>query len=506
MLGTFRAGGPLKLACDVAIVGSGAGGACVADVLLKAGLDVVMLEEGPYIPAQEATATATQSMPAAWRCGGLTAAFGRTPIAYAEGRCVGGGTEINSAIFQQTPDDLIEQWADRYQIAEFTPALLQPFFDRAAAAVNASFTSGPLGRAADILKAGGDALGWKVDALKRGQRSCVGTNLCAFVCPTGGKQSMSNSLLPQAVSRGLRLISECRVTRLAGRAGRIEELRALARDGQGRTFPVTVRAKAFFLAAGAVHTPALLQRSGMRGRIGSSLRLHPTIKTIALFDDVVDAHRSRLPLYAVTEFMPAQRIGGSVFSPALFAMAVAEDLAHREDLLEKWRQCGLYYGMIRPEGTGRVTAIPGVAEPFVQYNLLPRDWSALSSILARLTKLLFAAGAKSVIPSVSGQRSWHSLKEAHRDLSAGLSPRKSNLMSIHIFSSCPPGEAPNVTVTDSFGRLRSFSNLVVSDASQIPEAPGVNPQGTVMALAYRAAEAWLARSQAEHRREALGEQ
>ena len=47
------------------------------------------------------------------------------------------------------------------------------------------------------------------------------------------------------------------------------------------------------------------------------------------------------------------------------------------------------------------------------------------------------------------------------------------------------GEAERHCPVDSFGRLRGFDNVRVSDASIIPDAPGVNPQGTVMALALR---------------------
>ena len=38
---------PEQLTCDVAIVGSGAGGGITAEILSQAGLDVVIVEEGP---------------------------------------------------------------------------------------------------------------------------------------------------------------------------------------------------------------------------------------------------------------------------------------------------------------------------------------------------------------------------------------------------------------------------------------------------------------------------
>ena len=39
--------------------------------------------------------------------------------------------------------------------------------------------------------------------------------------------------------------------------------------------------------------------------------------------------------------------------------------------------------------------------------------------------------------------------------------------------------------TDSFGLVRGTQNVQVNDASLLPDAPGVNPQASVMALAIR---------------------
>ena len=39
--------------------------------------------------------------------------------------------------------------------------------------------------------------------------------------------------------------------------------------------------------------------------------------------------------------------------------------------------------------------------------------------------------------------------------------------------------------------MTGVENLILADASQVPEAPGVNPQLTIMAMALRNAEAFL---------------
>jgi choline dehydrogenase-like flavoprotein len=42
-----------------------------------------------------------------------------------------------------------------------------------------------------------------------------------------------------------------------------------------------------------------------------------------------------------------------------------------------------------------------------------------------------------------------------------------------------------VCPVDSFGKLKESSNVWVSDASLMPSSPGVNPQGTLLAMAHR---------------------
>ena len=58
-------------------------------------------------------------------------------------------------------------------------------------------------------------------------------------------------------------------------------------------------------------------------------------------------------------------------------------------------------------------------------------------------------------------------------------------MTIHLFSSCPIGERRDHCVANSFGKVFGYDGLYISDGSILPTAPGVNPQGTIMALAHR---------------------
>lgn len=476
------------LACDVLVIGSGAGGASVAATLAEAGRDVLILEEGPHIAANQAPPGIAQSMLSMWRGGGLLATLG-SQIAYAEGRCVGGGTEINSAIFQRTPDSVLQDWAEANALDGFTPAALAPYYDRAGAAVNASLTPGEAGPPTEILARAGAAMGWKVSPLERGQRHCVGTNLCSAACPTGGKQSMSATLIPRALAKGTRLMPLTRVRRLIRKGRRVVGAEAVTRaDGVERTLRIAL--EHVFVCAGTIETPALLARSG--ARLGASFQLHPTIKVLARFPGAIHAQRYRLPLVAVTEFMPSLRFGGSVFTLPTFGMAIAEDWSRRASWLPDYDRHALYYAMIKPDGAGRIRALPGLADPVLSYALTERDWRRLWDGARLLARGLLAAGAEHATPSLLGHGGWDSDKAIAADTTVPPASRAA-LMTIHLFASCPMGETEFQPV-NSLGKLKGWDNIRIADGSVLPTAPGVNPQGTIMALAMRTAEAFLAGS------------
>ena len=60
-----------------------------------------------------------------------------------------------------------------------------------------------------------------------------------------------------------------------------------------------------------------------------------------------------------------------------------------------------------------------------------------------------------------------------------------SLMTVHLCSTAPIGEDPARCPVDSYGAVRGVRGLRVNDASLLPAAPGINPQGTVMAIAAR---------------------
>jgi len=98
------------LRCEIAVVGSGPGGAITACLLAEAGRDVLLIEEGPNLGLESCLPFSIDEMAQKYRNGGLTSTLGRVKVQYVEGRCVGGGSEINSGLYHRTPLDILEKW------------------------------------------------------------------------------------------------------------------------------------------------------------------------------------------------------------------------------------------------------------------------------------------------------------------------------------------------------------------------------------------------------------
>ena len=140
--------------------------------------------------------------------------------------------------------------------------------------------------------------------------------------------------------------------------------------------------------------------------------------------------------------------------------------------------------MPRSPGPARGTVRNVGGNALVRYRLSREDLASLSLGLRRLARVLFAAGAVELYPSIAGMPPLRSEDDLSR-IPAELPAHRTSLMTVHLFSSCPMGENRRLCATDSFGRVHEAPDLYLNDASLLCTAPGVNPQETIMALARR---------------------
>ncbi len=472
----FDAGTSLEpvIDADVLVIGSGAGGATTAAVLAEAGHDVLVVEEGAWVEQGTVVPYSLDQMTRQYRSGGVTVALGRPAIAYTEGRCAGGGTEVNSGLYRRPPADVIDRWRRDHRIADLDPDHVDGLADEIERDLSVGLVPGSPTAASEALRLGAARLGWRHDEIPRWMAYAPGADA------TGGvRQSMTRTYLPRAVHAGARFATGCRVDRLELDGRRARRAWVTLADGRRGC----IRFRAVVVCAGAIHTPALLQRSGVRGNIGRTLAVHPTVKLAARFPDEVN-DPTEVPVHQVKEFAPDLSFGGSASHPGLVALALADQWETFAPAVHDWRRISVYYAAITSEGRGRVRAVPGFRDPVVTYRLTGHDRELLRSGLARLALLMLAAGADTVFPSFRGAPAVHRPADLAR-MNAAFSAARATVMTVHLCSTVPMGDDPRTCGADSFGRVHGYRNVWVNDASLLPTAPGVNPQGTVMALALR---------------------
>jgi choline dehydrogenase-like flavoprotein len=465
----------------VLVIGSGAGGSVTALELARCGHNVMLVEEGdpPGEPPPDAGSTGT--MTRLYRHRGMTPIFGHVPIAYVEGRCLGGSTEINSGFWHRPPLEAVLRWRAQYDLSCASPDELRPQWEWAEQMLDVDVEKGRWPPSTEAFSRGAQAMEWSTQEVPR-TASRARTGSAAGVPGPG----MSRSLIPKAVDCGARLLTGCRVEWLDVRGNRVTAAAIRRTLPDGSIERLHVDADHVFVCAGPTETPSLLRRSGVTRNVGNSLRIHPMLKLAARFDEHMGSGPGDLPLLQVKEFWPDIVLGGSFFSPGHLAVVLADNWPQTGDRMQSIEQMASYYVGVR--GTGRGSVRPSRLDPMrtsIRYELSEQDMWNLSRGLARLAAMLLEGGATEVLPAIHGLATIRNDVEAVRWLDDRLNGGACSLTTVHAFSSCPIGERRDRCAADSFGRLHGFENLYVNDASMIPDSPGVNPQGTIMTFARR---------------------
>jgi len=405
---------------------------------------------------------------------------------------LGGSTEINSGFWHRAPREILARWNVQTDLHGASEDDLAPHYAWAEQMLGVGLHAGPWPKSTELFARGVERMGWSYQEVPRAAPGCRGTNTCAQGCPTGAKQGMSRRILPAAERAGARIVTRTRVLEILKHKRRVTGVIARRTRPDGTRRVLRIDAENIFVCAGPTETPSLLLRSGIKAHAANSLRIHPYLKVAAVFDEPVGASTTPLPLLQVKEFAPDLTLGGAFFSPGQLAMTLSEDWPRYSDRMLQKEEMALYYVGVKGAGKGWVHPnVLGEDSTEAHYELSPVDARNLGVGLARIGQLLLAAGAREVIPSAWGVGPMIRERDAVRWLDEPLPIDGLGLVTVHAFSSCPIGERRDRCVADSYGKVFAVDNLRISDASMLPDSPGVNPQGTVMALARRNARQFL---------------
>ena len=502
-------GAPFAASVDVVVVGSGSGGAVVARELARAGRSVLVVEEGGhYAPEEYGKLAPSQSFRRLAREAGMGVAMGLgdTPlIALLSGKCVGGSSVLTGGVCFRIPDEVLAGWERDLGLGHLAPDALAPFFEEVERDIHVETVPDHMrSRATELFVEGADKLGIPMRSMRRNTRGCRGAARCNFGCPHGAKQSVDVSMLPEATTRGARILSDALVERVEITGGRARGVRGRFLDGETGEprVPFEIRAKVVVVACGSLHTPVLLRKSGLGSpHLGRHLTVHPAVRIGALFDERVEGWDGALQSVFSDHFLKDGIWLNGVYTAVNVLAAAFPGIGpeHRR-LVKQVPNLAFFGAMVHDEGGGQVRRWLS-REPLVLYRMIRRDKERLVRGIKILAEMALAAGAREVLLPIFGT----STVKRREDLAALDDPRlpasRIECMSFHPLGTARMATTREAGVVKPTGETWDVENLFVLDGSVLPTSIGVNSQLPIMATSLALARG-LAASFDDHARRA----
>jgi choline dehydrogenase-like flavoprotein len=492
----------MSLKCDVCVIGSGAGGGVAAATLAAAGKEVIVLEAGGYFDDADFDGAELQGYQRLYAECGFASTRDHS-VGFLAGECLGGGTVVNYCTSFRTPDEIREEWAEEgvewIGGTEYTKSL-----DAVCERLSVNTKHNRVSKREEILERGLKRLGWHVDAMPRNVVGCEQGRLCGYCgygCAIGAKQSAVKTWLADAQKHGAKFVVDTRADKVRVERGMVNGVEAWSKKGHR----VVVKSKHVVVACGAIHTAALLLRSGLGNEhIGRHLHLHPVSNVSGIFDEEIfpwegtmqaiysDQHRHLTGNFGVKYETTALQ---PVIAMAVMPWREPRDFRARMSQLKNTSAIGV---LLRDRGAGRVT-LDREGHPVSSYSLSDFDRRHMQLGFRGAAEILEKAGARRIYsphaklccyePGKNG-----SIETFVKDMdAAGWGNAQVALFSFHIMGTARMGDSPRFSATNPDGETWEVKNLYVMDGSSFPSASGVNPMISIEAITHRNAAALSAR-------------
>ena len=476
---------------DYIIVGSGAGGGLLAYRLSGTGKRVALIEAGSFYGPDSFNRFELQAVRKLWWPSTWTSNHERNNNEPTEemmlgmGRCVGGSTTIFTAVAHRAFPENIDNWHNETGMLNFSnEPISYSDLDQSYRRVETEtkirkYTEWD--RGTEKIAEGFKQIGHPLSPVDAFVTPACNQNACLFGCPTNAKTGSLVTYIIPAIYNGVDLYPDTFVTEVMTRKSSTDKpLEAYGikyRDKEGNTG--TMSGKAVILSAGALQTPQILLRSGIREKtgytkssmqIGQNLGVNIGSVMYGVFDE--DLYNWILhPLSAnISEFALEKNGGFLLEASTVFEAPIGfTDTLLDADGNPVWgrelkritkdyrKMAGVFInthdmnnGSVEIDDSGKTKLYKKFTQNDREHFRKARDlvYEAMQSV-----------GVKEVMHSV--------------------------YLSHHVQGTCRIGENKEKSVVDSNYEMHDVSNLFVGDGSLIPSVIDANPSLTIYALADR---------------------
>lgn len=484
----------------VVIIGSGPGASIMAKGLAEKGKRVLIVERGEHTDPSEFNEDEIDMVSRLYADGALQqAADFRFQVI--QGSAVGGSSVVNNAVCFDTPKSVLDRWNDSSGIdagldldryVQSNKRVNEMIGVRKIDETNVPNT---MSREAYLNPGGAKflegikKLGYHVsphaaDSVAANIKHCVGCGYCNMGCKWGKKLSMLNQILPQAQelagTENFQIIAGCEVLKLKSKGGRVTSLVGQFKNGR----KIEIKGKTFVVAAGAISSSLLLQRSGIaEGKAGKRLSFNIGSPITAAFPEIINAYKG-LQISHYLQISPNRGyIFETWFNPPMFQSTVMpgwwEDHYRNMQRYNRLACTGVLVG----SDSNAEVRVGGLTRRDIRYKPTKADFDTLLEGVELAGEIYLEAGAECVMPNTFKYYEYgtkeqlrlmkYDIKDSS-DITLGTGhPQGGNIIS----------RDKKIGVVDEQLKVYGYDNLFISDASVFPTSVGVNPQITVMALA-----------------------
>lgn len=439
----------------------------MAKELIEAGMEVLLLEAGEFFSRTNFPRHDVDSNSKLYWSGGIE--FNKSAdIAFLRPKVVGGGTIVNQALLDRFDDVALDGFKDQSGIDFFSKEKMQEWYEAAESEIHQEVIQERFrNKNAEIFQKGFEKNNYLCDSLTRAQKNChydKGNDCieCLSGCRADSKQSTLITTLKKSIEMGLHMKSLFEVVQIHHTK---DEVRV---DGIYRKkFRESYKAKKLIMASGALGNSKLLLNSGFKKQLpalGQHFYTHPQYMVLGLYKDQINSHRG--PFQSMKSADPNFRRKGfkleNVFAPPVgISMLLQGHGREHHELMKKISHMACIEVAVRDTNPGTIRT-NRKGKLVVTKKLNEEDRKRKASGLEAIQNIFGSTGAE-------------------RTIEGGLP------IGLHLMGGMGIGERARYSVVSPEFHLHGFKNIYAADSSIFPNAPGINPSLTIMALTKMAA-------------------